>query len=113
LIIFDIAFQIIKIKHTGFYNKYMFKLCVDNLIILEGYINNCQNGMVFISNYAKNNMQINFKNSRRLRYAILLTETSEKVEHETQWSCVNLSRLVGSEQYVVTQKIQKKKKIIK
>lgn len=31
----------------------MFKLCVDNLIKLEGYINNCQNGVVFISNYAK------------------------------------------------------------
>ncbi|KAG4100980.1 hypothetical protein H8356DRAFT_1422247 [Neocallimastix lanati (nom. inval.)] len=39
------------------------------------------------------------------RYAILLTETSEKIEHVTQWSCVDLSRLVGSEQYGVTQTI--------
>jgi len=56
-----------------------------------------------------NNMQINFKNPRRIRYAILLTETSEKIKHGTQWSCVELSRLVGSEQYVVTKQIQKKK----
>jgi len=41
------------------------KLCVDNLIFSEGYINKCQNGMVFIQNYAKNYMQINFKNPRR------------------------------------------------
>jgi len=44
----------------------MFKLCIDNLIKLEGYINKYQNGVVFISNSAKNNMQINFKNPQTL-----------------------------------------------
>jgi len=35
---------------------------------------------------------------QKIRYAMLLTETSEKIEHGTQWSCVDLPRLVGSEQ---------------
>jgi len=37
------------------------KLCVDNSIFSEAYINKCQNGMVFIQNLCKNCMQINFK----------------------------------------------------
>jgi len=41
------------------------KLCVDNLILSEAYINKCQNGMVFIPKLYKNYMQINFKNPRR------------------------------------------------
>ena len=45
---------------------------------------------------------------QKTRYAILLTETNEKIEHGTQWSCVDLSRLVGSEQYVVTKQFKKK-----
>ena len=57
----------------------------------------------------QNYYDFKLRNTQRTRYAILLTETSEKIEHETQWSCVNLSRLVGSEQYVVTKQIQKKK----
>jgi len=46
---------------------------------------------------------------QKTRYAILLTETNEKIEHGTQWSCVDLSRLVGSEQYVVTKQFKKKR----
>ncbi|KAL6625810.1 hypothetical protein U3516DRAFT_741809 [Neocallimastix sp. 'constans'] len=70
------------------------KLCVDNLIFSEAYINKCQNGMVFVQNLCKNYMQINFKNPQKTRYAILFTETSEKIEHGTQWNCLDLSRLV-------------------
>ena len=46
---------------------------------------------------------------QKTRYAILLTETNEKIEHGTQWSCVDLSRLVGSEHYVVTKQFKKKR----
>ena len=41
------------------------KLCVDNLILSEAYINKCQNGMVFIPKLYKNYMQINSKNPRK------------------------------------------------
>jgi len=44
-------------------------------------------------------MKIKLQKPQKIRYAILLTETSEKIEHETQWNWVDLSRLVGSEQY--------------
>jgi len=33
------------------------KLCVDNSIFSEAYINKCLNGMVFIQNICKNYMQ--------------------------------------------------------
>jgi len=44
-------------------------------------------------------MKIKLQKPQKIRYAILLTETSEKIEHGTQWNWVDLSRLVGSEQY--------------
>jgi hypothetical protein len=50
------------------------------------------------SNICKNTMILNSENTQRIRYAMLLMETSEKIEHGTQWNCVDLSRLVGSEQ---------------
>ncbi|KAL6590689.1 hypothetical protein U3516DRAFT_835435 [Neocallimastix sp. 'constans'] len=71
------------------------KLCVDNLIFLEGYINKCQNGMVFIQKLCKNYMQINFKNPRRIVTQYYSRKQARKLSTKRKWSCVNLSRLVG------------------
>jgi len=111
IVVFDhiwYSLPIIKINIQVFMTNICSKLCVDNLIFLEGYINKCQNGMVFIQKLCKNYMQINFKNPRRIVTQYYSRKQARKLSTKRKWSCVNLSRLVGSEQYVVTKQFKKK-----